>query len=155
LEEDRNTLREKLAVELAKGDIDINAITSKMVAEQLEVVHEKYRKEKEEMEGYLQSKIDKNLKLELQLDEIKDAYRSLESTMSTGDKTFKQKFEQLESTIDQITVMYQTAVNNNNVLKTDLNLEKRKNMKSEERIKMLHKKLEKGKQKNTALEQIL
>ena len=126
-----------------------------MVAEQLEVVHEKYRKEKEEMEGYLQSKIDKNLKLELLLDEIKDAYRSLESTMSTGDKTFKQKFEQLESTIDQITVMYQTAVNNNNVLKTDLNLEKRKNMKSEERIKMLHKKLEKGKQKNTALEQIL
>ena len=126
-----------------------------MVAEQLEVVHEKYRKEKEEMQGYLQSKIDKNLKLELQLDEIKDAYRSLESTMSTGDKTFKQKFEQLESTIDQITVMYQTAVNNNNVLKTDLNLEKRKNMKSEERIKMLHKKLEKGKQKNTALEQIL
>lgn len=36
-----------------------------MVAEQLEVVHEKYRKEKDEMEGYLQSKIDKNLKLEL------------------------------------------------------------------------------------------
>lgn len=65
--------------------------------------------------------------------------------MSTGDKTFKQKFEQLESTIDQITVMYQTAVNNNNVLKTDLNLEKRKNMKGEERIKMLHKKIEKGK----------
>ena len=49
LEEDRNTLREKLAVELAKGDIDINAITSKMVAEQLEVVHEKYRKEMRRM----------------------------------------------------------------------------------------------------------
>lgn len=41
--------------------------------------------------------------------------------------------------------MYQTAVNNNNVLKTDLNLEKRKNTKSEERIKLLHKKNEKAK----------
>ena len=100
MEEERNEIREKLAVELNKEEIDINAIVLKQVAEQTEILNEKHRKEKEEMNGYLQSKIDKNLKLELQLDEIKDAYRSLESTMSTGDKTFKQKFEQLESTID-------------------------------------------------------
>lgn len=100
MEEERNEIREKLAVELNKEEIDINAIVLKQVAEQTEILNEKHRKEKDEMNGYLQSKIDKNLKLELQLDEIKDAYRSLESTMSTGDKTFKQKFEQLESTID-------------------------------------------------------
>ena len=100
MEEERNEIREKLAVELNKEEIDINAIVLKQVAEQTEILNEKHRKEKEEMNGYLQSKIDKNLKLELQLDEIKDAYRSLESTMTTGDKTFKQKFEQLESTID-------------------------------------------------------
>ena len=100
MEEERNEIREKLAVELNKEEIDINAIVLKQVAEQTEILNAKHQKEKDEMNGYLQSKIDKNLKLELQLDEIKDAYRSLESTMSTGDKTFKQKFEQLESTID-------------------------------------------------------
>ena len=106
LEQERDELRKKLSEELAKGDIDIEGITNKMVEQQLAVITDKHVKEKAELEGFLQSKIDKNLKLELQLDEIKDAYRALEATMSTGDKTFKQKFEQLEGTIEQITVMY-------------------------------------------------
>ena len=126
-----------------------------MVAEQLAVVRDKHAKEKSELEGFLQSKIEKNLKLELQLDEIKDAYRSLESTMSTGDKTFKQKFEQLEGTIEQITVMYQTAVNERNILKTDLTLEKRNRMKLEERTKQLIKKYDQAKKNNLSLEKIL
>ena len=50
---------------------------------------EKYEKEKTENMMFLQAKIEKNLKLETQLDEIKDSYRSLEATMNTGDKTFK------------------------------------------------------------------
>ena len=90
-----------------------------MVAEQVAILTDKYEKEKQENMVFLQAKIDKNLKLETQLDEIKDSYRSLEATMNTGDKTFKQKFEQLEGTIEQITVMYQTAVNERNVLKTE------------------------------------
>lgn len=77
-----------------------------MVAEQVQIVTTKYEMEKKETMEFLQSKIDKNLKLEMQLDEIKDSYRSLEQTMNTGDKTFKAKFEQLEGTIEQITVMY-------------------------------------------------
>ena len=100
LEQERDELRKKLSEELAKGDIDIEGITNKMVEQQMAIVNDRHTKEKAELEGFLQSKIDKNLKLELQLDEIKDAYRALEATMSTGDKTFKQKFEQLEGTIE-------------------------------------------------------
>ena len=126
-----------------------------MVAEQMSAFTVKAQKEKAELEGFLQSKIEKNLKLELQLDEIKDAYRALESTMSTGDKTFKQKFEQLEGTIEQITVMYQTAVNERNILKTDLQLEKRQRQKIEERAKQIIKKYDSQRKKNETLEKIL
>ena len=65
MEEERNEIREKLAVELNKEEIDINAIVLKQVAEQTEILNAKHQKEKDEMNGYLQSKIDKNLKLEL------------------------------------------------------------------------------------------
>ena len=42
-----------------------------------------------EMQGFLQSKIERNLQLEVQLDEIKDAYRALEATLSKDDKSFR------------------------------------------------------------------
>ena len=35
-------------------------------------------KEMEQMQGFLQAKIEKNLNLEMQLDELRDAYLSLE-----------------------------------------------------------------------------
>lgn len=41
------------------------------------------------MAGFLQMKIEQNLKLEMELDEIKDAYRSLELSLSTEDLSYK------------------------------------------------------------------
>ena len=38
------------------------------------------------MNGFLQSKIERNLQLEVQLDEIKDAYRALEQSLSKDEK---------------------------------------------------------------------
>ena len=75
--------------------------------------------------------------------------------MSTGDKTFKQKFELLEGTIEQITVMYQTAMNEKNAVKTEMQLGKRKQEKLEERTKQILKKYESQKKKNETLETIL
>ena len=49
-----------------------------MVNEALEAQAAKFDKERQQMTDFLQSKIEKNLQLEMQLDEIKDAYRSLE-----------------------------------------------------------------------------
>lgn len=48
----------------------------------MEAEKAKSRKEIEQMSGYLQSKIEKNLQLEMHLDEIKDAYRALEKSMT-------------------------------------------------------------------------
>ena len=42
-----------------------------------------------DMQGFLQQKIEKNLNLEMQLDELKDRYLTLEQTLSGEDMQYK------------------------------------------------------------------
>ena len=49
-----------------------------------------------QMTNFLQQKIEQNLKLEMQLDEIKDAYRSLELSLSAEDMGYKTKVQMME-----------------------------------------------------------
>ena len=51
-------------------------------------------------------KIEKNLNLEMQLDELRDAYMTLEQNLSGDDKSYKQKLEVLESSNREISNMY-------------------------------------------------
>lgn len=62
---ERDTLRQQLTAELAKGDIDIDAITSNIVTEKLAEATGKFEEEKNALHGFLQSKIDRNLALEV------------------------------------------------------------------------------------------
>ena len=62
-----------------------------MVQEKMEKEKAKVKGEIEQMSGYLQSKIEKNLQLEMHLDEIKDAYRALEKSMTQEDRSYKNR----------------------------------------------------------------
>ena len=88
---ERDDLRKQLTEQLAKGDINIDEITSKIVAEKMEEASKKFSEERSTLEGFLQSKIERNLELEMRLDEIKDAYRALEQSLTTDDKKDRQK----------------------------------------------------------------
>ena len=79
---ERDQLRQQLTEELAKGDINIDEITQNIVAEKLAEANQKFEEERGELQGFLQQKINRNLELEVNLDEIKDAYRALESSLS-------------------------------------------------------------------------
>ena len=72
------------------------------------------------MNSFLQSKIERNLQLEVQLDEIKDAYRALEQSLSKDEKQNRAKCQVLERSVEQISSMYQNAVNERSILKVDL-----------------------------------
>jgi hypothetical protein len=52
------------------------------------------------MEKDLGNRVEKVLKLEMQLDESKDAYKQLESSISREDLKFKQKAQNLEKNLD-------------------------------------------------------
>ena len=52
------------------------------------------------MQKDLGNRIEKVLRLEMQLDEVKDSYRQLENSMSRDDIKFKQKAQNLEKNLD-------------------------------------------------------
>lgn len=71
-------------------------ITDRLITEALDSQQAKFDNERLQMTQFLQQKIDQNLRLEMQLDEIKDAYRGLEMSLSTEDLTYKEKVNMLE-----------------------------------------------------------
>jgi kinesin family protein 5 len=82
----------------------------------------------------LQNRVEKVLKLEVELDEVKDAYRALESSLSKEDQQFKNRAIKLERSLEQITTMYQAVINEKSVLKVDLQVSERKMQRKEEKI---------------------
>lgn len=62
--------------------------------------------ERDQLLRDLQNRVEKVLKLEMQLDEVKDAYRVLEASMSKEDKQFKHRAITLERNLEQISSMY-------------------------------------------------
>ncbi len=56
----------------------------------------------------------------MELDEIKEAYRGLEQSLSKDEQQYKSRAQKLERSLEQITTMYQAVINEKSVLKVDL-----------------------------------
>ena len=81
-----STLKQELKVEFEKGMPNIEEITSKIVKEKVDEERRKFDYEREQMIKDLQNRVEKVLKLEMELDEVKDAYRALESSLSRDEQ---------------------------------------------------------------------
>jgi hypothetical protein len=57
----------------------------------LEAQKKLFDEEREQLRKDLLNRVEKVLKLEMQLDEVKDAYKQLENTISREDLKFKQR----------------------------------------------------------------
>lgn len=108
-----------------------------------------------QMSGFLQQKIEKNLTLEVELDEIKDAYRALEKNLSPEERQNRNKVSLLERSMEQLNAMYQNIINERSILKVDLQVSERKMQKSLQRQQILEKKYEQQRKKNEQLEKII
>ena len=89
LEVERQELRKQLDSQLAKANINFEEETQKRVAEALAKVKDQNEKARSDMEEFLKTKIEKNVSLEMQLDELRDAYLALEQSLSGEDKTLQ------------------------------------------------------------------
>jgi kinesin family member 5 len=76
---------------LQKEQPDIDKITQRIVKQELDVQKKEFEVIRNQLEKDLHNRIDKVIKLELQLEEVKDAYKSLEHSISRDDLKFKQK----------------------------------------------------------------
>lgn len=91
--------------------------------------------------------MDKVIKLELQLEEVKDAYKQLEHSISRDDLKFKQKAQSLEKNLDQLHQMYQNVTSEKSILKVDIQVAERKLARKEDKIQQLEKSLLAARQK--------
>ena len=89
LEKERQELRKQLDSQLATANINFEEETQKRVAEALAKVKDQNEKARSDMEEFLKTKIEKNVSLEMQLDELRDAYLALEQSLSGEDKTLQ------------------------------------------------------------------
>ena len=70
----------------------------------------------------------------MELDEVKDAYRALESTLSRDDQQYKMKAQKLEKSLEQINAMYQSVISEKSSMKVDLTVAEKKIVRKDEKI---------------------
>ena len=107
------------------------------------------------MEEFLKTKIEKNVALEMQLDELKDAYVCLEQSLSGEDKNYRQKLLNLEQSNDKISQMYNAVVYEKSILKVDLQVSDRKLQRVQQKQDAVEKKYESCKVKNKELTDVI
>ena len=94
------SLKQTLEKQLQKEQPNIKEITEKMVTQELTVIQEKNSKVVDQLNKDLHNRIEKVLKLEQELDEVREAYKHLEASMSKEDLHFKQKSQNLERNLE-------------------------------------------------------
>lgn len=70
----------------------------------------------------------------MELDEVKEAYRALEGSLSRDEQQFKNRAQKLERSLEQMTTMYQGVINERSVLKVDLQVAEKKMQRKEDKI---------------------
>ena len=85
---------------MQKEQPDIEKITKRVVMQELDSQKKEFDVIRNQLEKDLHNRIDKVIKLELQLEEVKDAYKSLEHSISRDDLKFKQKAQNLEKNLE-------------------------------------------------------
>ena len=98
--QDIEGLKLTLNDELQKEQPDIDKITQRVVKQELDSQKKEFDVIRNQLEKDLHNRIDKVIKLELQLEEVKDAYKSLEHSISRDDLKFKQKAQNLEKNLE-------------------------------------------------------
>ena len=93
-------MKEDIEQQLKKEQPNMIQMQERMVKQECEKLRVKYEAEKEQLHKDLLNRVEKVLKLEMQLDEVKDAYKQLENSISRDDLKFKQKAQNLEKNLD-------------------------------------------------------
>ena len=77
--------------------------------------------------------------MELELDMMRDEYKRLEKSLTGEDQTLKVQCQQLQRQLDQMNIMYHSAIQDNSVIKVDVQLYEKKLKTRESRIVTLEK----------------
>ena len=93
-------LKQAFEQHLKKEQPNMIQMQERLIKQECDKLKTKYEAEKERLHKDLLNRVEKVLKLEMQLDEVKDAYKQLENSISRDDLKFKQKAQNLEKNLD-------------------------------------------------------
>lgn len=94
-------------------------VKKKIVQETVSKERAKYEKERAIILADLQTRVDKVVKLEIELDEEKERYRTFEERNSEGERALKKKVVTLENNLEQLTNMYHQLASQKSIWKVD------------------------------------
>jgi len=134
LNKEIESLRESLQSKLDKREKD-------MLEKALNSQRLQFEEEKKQTLASLQNRVDKVIQLEIELDDSKEKYKSLESAISEGDRALKRKVLSLERNIEQLTLMYHQLVSQKSSLKVECQVNEKRIQRKNERITSLEKQL--------------
>jgi kinesin family member 5 len=97
----------------------------------------------------LQNRVDKVLKLEMQLDEMRDGYKQLESTISKDDLKYMRKALNLEKNLESINQMFQNATSEKSIIQVNLQVAERQIARQKEKIERLEQLVNQSRVKQT------
>jgi kinesin family member 5 len=96
----------------------------KNIDQRLEILmtreQDKWEQEKKILINSLQNRVDKVIELEIKLDNAKDSYKSLESTLSSGSIDLKRKCDSMEKSLEQLINNFQGLGTENDRLSIEL-----------------------------------
>jgi len=148
LTDEINSLRSQLDTALASSVPDLEAIKRRLVEETEKRERERWAEEKAGILRDLQNRVDKVVRLEVELDDAKEQMKLMEENMNEGEKALKKKVNSLERNLEQLTLMYHQLVSQKSMLKVDNQVYEKKLQRKSERCDELIKQL------NAASEQL-
>lgn len=131
-----NLLRNQLEISLRAQapSIDIESIKRSVFEEAARKEREKWIEEKKVIARDLQNRIDKVVRLEIELDESRERYKNLEGTMTQGQSALMKKSDILEKNLEQLTVMYHQLVSQKSILQIEKKVAERKTSRLNDKV---------------------
>lgn len=155
LKKEITALQEELNTALKEEKINVEEIALKIANDKIRVKKELWDEEKMMILKDLQNRVDKVVRLEINLDQAQENIRKMEATMGSGDKPLRKKIAQLERNVQQLTLMYHQVVSEKSVIKVDFQVAEKKMQRKEEKILTLEKTMSKLRDQNLQLKTIL
>lgn len=143
-----DSLQSQLDTALDASVPDLEGIKRRLIDETEKHERERFAEEKSNILKDLQSRADRVVRLELELDDAREQMKSMEENMNEGERTLKKKVNSLERNLEQLTLMYHQLVSQKSMLKVDNQVYEKKLQRKSERCDELIKQL------NAASEQL-
>jgi kinesin family protein 5 len=113
------SLRKQLDTALQVSVPDLENIKTRLVEETERRERDRWTDEKTGLLKDLENRVDKVVRLEMDLDETKEQLSSMESIMTEGERALKKKVNSLERSLEQLTLMYHQIISQKSMLKVD------------------------------------